>query len=147
MDTNLVNDLLLCTLEGDDLKVFMRCVGKQIKSIEFDGDKLMLMLDDNNTLDIWDNGQNCCERRYMTTDDNLAEYVGARLLNIAVKPCIIPPAEWMEDDSGDCHDIEFLEVMTTKGAFTMTNHNEHNGYYAGFDVRLEDDTTRRDDGI
>ena len=40
----------------------------------------------------------------------------------------------------DCHEVQFLEVKTSKGSFTMSSHNEHNGYYGGFsiEVRPED---------
>jgi hypothetical protein len=30
------------------------------------------------------------------------------------------------------HETQFLIVDTTKGSFTIVNHNEHNGYYGGF---------------
>jgi len=69
----------------------------------------------------------------MTTDDKLGDYVGGNLLNIEVKPVPIPLSE---SGDGDDHDIEFLEITTSKGAFVLTNHNEHNGYYGGFSVSV-----------
>lgn len=137
MDTDFVNNLLVCDLEGENLEVFMRFVGKTIRSITFDGDYLRLMFESDRVLTITDHGQSCCENRYMTTDDNLADFVGAGLLNIAIKELPIPLSQYGQDSLGE-HEVVFLEVVTTKGSFVITNHNEHNGYYGGFSMRLED---------
>ena len=67
----------------------------------------------------------------MRTDDNLDYYVGSKLLGFEIKEATI-----MEDGYG-LHEIQFLEVRTSKGCFTMASHNEHNGYYGGFDIRVE----------
>lgn len=121
----------VCNLEGKSLDAFMKVVGKKIMGIKLEDDMLYLSFGSQGTLRISDEGQSCCEHRYMTTDDKLDEYVGGNLLNIETKPVPIPIKG---DDSDGEHDIEFLEVTTTKGAFVFTTHNEHNGYYGGFYV-------------
>ena len=124
----------VCNLERESLNAFMKVVGKKIMGIKLEDDMLYLSFGSQGTLKVSDDGQSCCEKRYMTTDDKLDEYVGGNLLNIEIKPVPIP-IKLGEDD--EAHDIEFLEFTTTKGAFVLTSHNEHNGYYGGFDVCAE----------
>ena len=121
----------VCNLEGKSLDAFMKVVGKKIMGIKLEEDMLYISFGSQGTLKVSDEGQSCCEHRYMTTDDKLDEYVGGNLLNIEIKPVPIPIKD---SGDGDDHDIEFLEVTTTKGAFVLTTHNEHNGYYGGFYV-------------
>jgi hypothetical protein len=121
----------VCNLEGKSLDAFMKVVGKKIMGIKLEDDMLYISFGSQGTLKVSDEGQSCCEHRYMTTDDKLDEYVGGNLLNIEIKPVPIPIKD---SGDGDDHDIEFLEVTTTKGAFVLTTHNEHNGYYGGFYV-------------
>jgi hypothetical protein len=64
----------------------------------------------------------------MRTDDDLKEHIGGKLLRVALKDA--PPVE----EGGNVHEVQFLEIETTKGIFTMSNHNQHNGYYGGFYV-------------
>jgi hypothetical protein len=121
----------VCNLEGKSLDAFMKVVGKKIMGIKLEDDMLYISFGSQGTLKVSDEGQSCCEHRYMTTDDKLDEYVGGNLLNIEIKPVPIPIKD---SGDGDDHDIEFLEFTTTKGAFVLTTHNEHNGYYGGFYV-------------
>lgn len=120
-----------CNLEGKSAEAFLKVVGKKLMGIAIEDDELRLSFGSQGTLIVSDAGQSCCEHRYMTTDDKLEDYVGGNLLNIEIKPVPIPT---LEDDSGDCHEIEFVEVTTTKGSFVLVTHNEHNGYYGGFSV-------------
>lgn len=83
---------------------------------------------------IYDNGQSCCERRYITCDDELDSYVGAKIVGFeAVRG---PDVELEADEdgwvSGDAHEQMFVKLETTSGTITLTTHNEHNGYYGGF---------------
>ena len=78
---------------------------------------------------IRDDGQSCCETRYMTTDDDLPSFVGAKLLGYDIVQVDCGDTEY-----GDCHDQMFVKVETTKGTITLVTHNEHNGYYGGFAV-------------
>ena len=69
--------------------------------------------------------------KHMRTDDKLDEYLGAQLLGVEIK---IGPN--VRADSG-VHDVAFLEEKTSKGIFTMLNHNPHNGCAAGLSIRVE----------
>lgn len=84
------------------------------------------------TLCIWDDGQSCCESRYMTTDDELDTFVGAKVVGLEVVDGPDVPSD--EDDYGDAHEQTFVKLETTMGTITMVTHNEHNGYYGGFNV-------------
>jgi hypothetical protein len=92
-------------------------------------DKLFFKFEDNTGMVIWDDGQSCCEWRYMRTDDTLSEFSGAKLLGLELKD-----APDQEDEYGEVHEIQFLDVKTDKGIFQIATHNEHNGYYGGFNV-------------
>ena len=101
-------------------------LGKLIKTVSLDDDKLKFEFEDNTRLELYDDGQSCCESRYMSTDDNLNDYTGAVLLDFELKR-----GPEVECEYGD-HEIQFLDVKTDKGVFQMSSHNEHNGYYGGF---------------
>ena len=89
---------------------------------------LHITLDGELKIKLRDDGQSCCEHRYMRTDDDLLYYIGAKLQNVYIKP----GPEETNGEWGDTHEIEFLEIETSKGSFIVANHNEHNGYYGGF---------------
>lgn len=111
-------------------EVFTGTIGKTITALTMgDDEALHFIFEDGTKLRLFDDGQLCCESRYMRTDDNLKEYVGAKLLGAEIKdaPCI--PME-----VGEEHEVQFLEVQTDKGFFTMSSHNEHNGYYGGISI-------------
>lgn len=106
--------------------------GKTIASVSLGSDDaLHFVFADGVKLKMWDDGQSCCERRYMTTVDDLSFFVGAKLLGVEIKEA--PPV----DDGYEEHEVQFLEVQTSIGVFTMASHNEHNGYYGGFCVKAE----------
>lgn len=93
---------------------------------------LVLSLGNGAKLRIMDNGQSCCESRYLTCDDDLSTFKGATLNSVefAQGPC--------EDSERDeVHETGFVKVDTSLGGITLTTHNEHNGYYGGFDMRIE----------
>lgn len=81
------------------------------------------------TLAITDLGQDCSEHRYMMCDDDLAGFIGAKLVAVEVRDA--PD----QDCGGDeVHEVKFLVVRTDNGAFTVATHNEHNGLYGGFQL-------------
>lgn len=124
----------LCGLEGQSATNFMKIVGKKIMGIKLEDNMLHMSFGSHGSLVLSDEGQCCCEARYITTDDKLEEYVGGVLLNIELKEAPIP---MLPDDSDECHEIIFVEVVTSKGPFVLVTHNEHNGYYGGFDIAVE----------
>lgn len=102
-------------------------LGKTIANLELkEDDRLYFTFTDGSGMVVFDDGQSCCESRYMRTDDRLSDALGAVLLNLEVRD---GPVE-----SGDygSHDIQFLLVTTRKSVLTFSSHNEHNGYYGGF---------------
>ena len=116
-------------------------LGKTISDLRFsenDNDSaLSITFADGSKLTLFDDGHSCCETRYMRTDDNLAEYIGGRLLGAEVKDVPELIGFWKDEDEYGDHDIQFLEITTSKGSFVMSNHNEHNGYYGGFCIEAK----------
>ncbi len=134
--------------DQETVDAYHKVIGKTITNIELtplnnsvsqwddDGkDVLKVKFDDGSMLTVYDGGQSCCESRYMTTDDKFEDFVGATLFSMEIKqaPDI---TEEDEDGWGQTHEVQFLELMTSKGALTMASHNEHNGYYGGFALEL-----------
>jgi len=101
--------------------------GKKITVLSIDETSLHLTFEDGSKIALRDNTETCCEKRYMRTDDNLEAFIGSNLYNVEVRD-----GGGVEDS--DVHDIEFLLVSTSTGVFTISNHNEHNGYYGGFNI-------------
>jgi len=89
-------------------------------------DNLVFRFDDGSGIRIYDDGQSCCEHRYMTTDDDLQAFVGAKFVEAIKQSAANRLDEWGE------HEVAFLVIKTSLGAFTVETHNEHNGYYGGF---------------
>lgn len=118
---------MLCGNE-ESAKAFQSVVGKTITDISHTDEALRFVFSDGAKLELFDNGQSCCESRYMRTDDDLTKFIGSRLLGAKTKD-----APDQEDEYGT-HEVQFLEVETTEGSFVMSNHNEHNGYYGGFSI-------------
>lgn len=88
---------------------------------------------DGTGLQLFDNGQSCCEHRYMRTDDDLTYFVGATFLDADLRAA----AETVEDTDYSVHEVQFLHVRTSRGTIVCANHNEHNGYYGGFSLEAK----------
>ena len=126
--SNLGFDAMLKMLGGsrDSVKALTTALGKTIKAVVIDeNDILRFEFEDGYNLQIADAGQDCCEWRYMRTDDDLNAFVGATLLGIE----LVDAPNVAED-----HEVQFLHVQTSDGRFTCSSHNEHNGYYGGFAI-------------
>jgi|SRR3990172_5778451 len=98
-------------------------------SLNIIDDSLNFNFTDGSRLKLHDNSLTCCEKRYMVTDDNLNDFIGAILLRIEIRDAPDVINEILE-----VHEVQFLAVTTSKGIFTISNHNEHNGYYGGFSI-------------
>lgn len=132
--------VMLNQLTGEHIRsasALKDAMGKQITSLSLSEDsQLRIKFSDGTGLRIWDDGQSCCESRYTRTDDDLSAFVGANLLDVAVRD-----GGGTGEEDGDYHDIQFLVLSTDRGDITFSSHNEHNGYYGGFSlsaVPLED---------
>lgn len=105
-------------------------LNKVIETIVLTEEELSITLADGTKLILWDDGQSCCESRYMRSDDDLFSFEGDTLLNIQLKD-----GGATEGKHGDTHEIQFLDITTSKGMFQIASHNEHNGYYGGFYIK------------
>jgi hypothetical protein len=124
--------------KGSDLSGY---IGKEIKDVVLslgeDNSYLRIVFTDYTAIRIFDGGQQCCEYRYMTCDDNLDNLDGT-LTEVLEKK---GPFEAEGDDA--CHETCFIEIRTSKGFITLTTHNEHNGYYGGFELTIVEETLPR----
>lgn len=129
---------MLHILGGGSPKSASDYCGRTITAATFSEEELRLTFSDGVTIRIWDNGQSCCEHRYMTCDDDVQDLVGRQLREIVVK-------EGPEGDSeyGE-HQIAFLEIATDRNSVTVCTHNEHNGYYGGFGLSLDEVANKGD---
>lgn len=126
--SNLGMGVMIGMLAGnkETVEAVQSALGKKIDRVEQVGEVLNIHMKDGFTLELFDDGQSCCESRYMRTDDDLSEFTNTTLKEIELKE-----APQITDEYGD-HEVQFLEVKTGKGSFVMSSHNEHNGYYGGF---------------
>lgn len=111
-------------------------LGRKIVSAELDkeANRVRLSFEDGTKIAIWDDGQSCCEPRYIASDDDFSKIVDADLVAIETKP-----ADDIEDEYGYCHEQTFIDLVTTKGTITFTTHNEHYGYYGGFGLTITEE--------
>ena len=108
--------------------------GKEIVSAELVDNQLKLQFADGAKYNLWDDGQDCCERRYITTDDDISSLVGQSLTRIETKD---GPDQATEENP---HEKIFVELHTATGcAVVLTTHNEHDGYYGGFILTIKED--------
>jgi hypothetical protein len=113
--------------------------GRAIKSVTLNNEahpnRLEIAFEDGTQISIRDDGQSCCESRYMTTDDDPCTLVGKRLTKVE-------PKEHKEKNGDyDAHEMVFVEVAAEGEHITIVNHNEHNGYYGGFGLTITEDRT------
>lgn len=112
----------------------LRNIGKTIVQAQLDNDKLNLDLSDGTQLILSDEGQSCCEYRYMVCDDDLTAFAGAKFLGITEGEHRDNP----EGEYGAEHEEQFVHILTDRGSITLVTHNEHNGYYGGIWICLEE---------
>lgn len=116
----------------DSVNTFKSAVGKTIEEASCDGNYLTLKFTDGSSINFYDDGQSCCETRYMVCNDNLSEYKGSTLVTAE-----LADAPNIQDRYGEEHEVQFLRVQTSSGVIVVSNHNEHNGYYGGFSIRVK----------
>ena len=121
-----------------DIRVgFSETVGLTIVEIELrngDEEAVILHFDDGRALRITDSDQDCCEERYLRTDDEIDRFLPSQFIGIQIKEAQV----LVENrEMSDVHEVVFVDVLTTKGPITFSAHNVHNGYYGGFTVCCE----------
>jgi len=104
-----------------------------------EANKFRIKFTDGKEIAIWDDGQSCCEERYMMTDDKPGELEGGTFVKIDVKE--VPD---LEKEYG-MHECCFVEIVTDKCTVVLVNHNEHNGYYGGFGLTITEPGDRGHD--
>lgn len=104
--------------------------GRKITSAFLKDQEILLNFHDGKQITIFDEAQSCCEKRYLSSDDDISELIGFELKSISAKNVIRPE----ENPDGDFDDIVFLEIQAGHITFTAAAHNEHNGYYGGFEI-------------
>lgn len=107
----------------------------KIDNVKFDNTKLIFTLENGYVFTVSDCASECCEIRYMVCDDDLSFFKGSYFQNIVEKTY-----KEIESDPNleSYHEVVFVEVISTKGSCTLVCHNEHNGYYGGFDVEVKE---------
>lgn len=103
----------------------------KIRSITIETNKLLINLDDRMFLTFRDDSVICCENKYMHTDDDLYYFIGAEYITHRIQN-----GPTMEYGINEIKESQFLIIDTSKGSFTVVNYNENNGYYRGFDLKL-----------
>ena len=130
---------------GKTAEAYHLVAEKTIDRVWFDNEDNALVVETGgNVVAFYDAGQCCCENRYMTCDDDLDQFAGAKLLSVEERE---GPTE--EGEYGEEHETAFLKIVTDKGDITACTHNEHNGYYGGFSIFAavrERKSTGEDDG-
>ena len=94
----------------------------------FDGYRVTCS-DDSKYSVVVDNEQDCCESwGYLTSEDNLSEFIGAQLLDVTVTDEVLN-TKVLEPNSLQAEDCVFVTFQTDRGAFQLVAYNQHNGYY------------------
>lgn len=132
--SNLGIGVMIRMLGGNEESVaaLSAALNKVIADVRLVNERLCFKFTDGSGIRLYDDGQSCCESRYMTTDDKLDDFVGATLTGVRIETAGNRAAEY-----DTVHEVQFLLVDTSKGTFTMESHNEHNGYYGGFWIVCE----------
>ena len=104
------------------------CIGRIIVVANITEESLTLTFEDGSTLALYD-VPDCCENRYMRSDDSTSDLIGARLVSIEER---IGPDLTQVAESGDDHETAFVNILTDHGQYQLVMHNEHNGCYGGF---------------
>lgn len=123
---------MMYLLGGGSPKSASDYYGRTIVDAKVDENQLIMKFDDGISIRLWDNGQSCCESRYITCDDNAKDLIGGKLARIECSETVEQPAEY------DTHEMVFVEVATDKAHIKLCTHNEHNGYYGGFGLSVDE---------
>lgn len=127
----------ICLLGGDEESVaaYQESISKTIRAVTMKPDMgqdgaVLFEFADGTAVYASDGARSCCESRYLNCDDDLTAFSGAKLEKMEILD------GGSTEDGGEPHEIQFLRVTTDKGSFTVSSHNEHNGYYGGICLTL-----------
>ncbi len=89
--------------------------GLKIVDANFEDDALFISFENGKKIKITDEGQSCCEHRYMTTDDDAKSIIGQTLVGIDVKQ----GPEGKKSECDEEHETAFIEIVTNlAGSFS-----------------------------
>lgn len=125
--------VMLHALSGGTEESASKYYGRRIIAASVNDERARLEFEDGITIDITDEGQSCCEHRYITCDDNPDHIVSGVLQKIEVTPVPSETGEWDNE-----HERAFVEIATDSGHIKFCTHNEHNGYYGGFALNIRE---------
>lgn len=117
-------------LKGGSEKNASDYYGLTISNVIVDSQFVIIEFDNGKKIKIYDDGQSCCESRYVTCDDDATCLIGGKLVKIEASP-----VEYKSEGYSD-HETVFVEIATDKDHIKFCNHNEHNGYYGGFGLSI-----------
>lgn len=134
--------VMLSVLSGRKRESVERYYGKRISSIWLEENfketrnladqALRIDFEDGTKIAIFDDGQSCCEARYLRTDDDLQCLVGK------VFECAVVKSHEDKTEEYSDHEQLFIELRASSGeSVTFCAHNEHNGYYSGFSMVVQ----------
>ncbi len=118
-------------------------LGRIISSILLRDSDIFIAFEDGSSLKVWDDGQSCCETRYITSDESFEHYSGSKFLGLEMREFTYP--EDHQEDEYMCHECEILFIKTSVGDVDFVTHNEHNGYYGGFMIDCEGSVAEPED--
>jgi len=119
-------------LAGNEKSVeaYTAALNKTISEVKLDNDVLKFTFTDGSRLLVQDEGQSCCEHRYLNDDGcDFPYYSGAVFLGMEEGAY-----EDITSGNEESHQVQFLDVRTDRGVFTLSAHVDHNGYYGGFSI-------------
>jgi hypothetical protein len=113
-------------------------VGKKIEKLYIDpeynnGDGgLVIQFEDNKKIILFDDNRQCCESRYIHSNDNLSWHEGSNFKGIQIKN--------IRDKRDECdfkHETQFIHVLTETDTLVIETHNVHEGHYGGFNLKID----------
>lgn len=92
------------------------------------------------------NGQSCCESwGYLTSNDDLDEFIGSELLEIQTVDKSYNK-EKLEENGVQEYECIFIDLVTNQGLLQFVLYNSHNGYY-GHTVLIKSTQLTEETGI
>ena len=93
-----------------------------------------------------DNCQQCCESwGYFSSEDNLNEFIGAKLLDIQLTDTALNTKKLEKQGLSREDNTMFVTFKTNKGLFQLTAYNGHNGFYGHDAVIISQQLTEQND--
>lgn len=102
--------------------------GKRIDRAFFYEKLIALLFSDGSIIAITDSND-CCEKRYFASDDDIEDIEGCKFLEITVRSV-------KSEESGDVIEECFAEIRCSMTIFSFKAYNVHNGYYSGFNLNF-----------